>query len=81
MYIAIRGRYKVVCSFPQVVYDSSGLPAYLQQGEILTKVTFDFWLNLYDFFSHRSWYVNSNGQLVDVGRGSYIETKCLVSVD
>lgn len=63
-------------SAQQVVYDVWGRTKIIEGKHILEKVTDTFM----DRIHRRSWYVLDGELLVDVGRGSYIETRLLNEV-
>lgn len=70
------GKYYVFDSAQQVVYDAWGRPRIIEGKHILEKITDTFMDRIY----RHSWYVLDGKLLVDVGRGSYIETRCLQEV-
>ena len=70
------GKYYVFDSAEQVVYDAWGRPRTIEGKHFLEKITD----TLMDRIYRRSWYVLDGKLLVDVGRGSYIETRCLQEV-
>lgn len=70
------GKYYVFDSAWQVIYDAWGRPRIIEGKHILEKVTD----TLMDRIRGRSWYVLDGELLVDVGRGSYIESRLLREV-
>lgn len=70
------GKQYVFDSAWEVVYDAWGRPRIIKGKHTLEKVTD----TLMDRIRRRSWYVLDGELLVDVGRGSYIETRCLQEV-
>lgn len=70
------GKQYVFDSASQVVYDAWGRPRIIKGKHFLEKVSD----TLMDRIYRRSWYVLDGWLLVDVGRGSYIETRCLQEV-
>lgn len=70
------GKYYVFDSAQQVVYDVWGRPIIIEGKHILKKIKD----TLMDRIYGRSWYVLDGKLLVDVGRGSYIESRCLQEV-
>ena len=71
------GEYYVFDSASQVVYDAWSRPRIIRGKHTLEKVTD----TLMDWILGRSWYVLDGKLLVDVVRGSYIETRCLQKVE
>ena len=71
------GKQYVFDSAWQVVYDAWGRPRIIEGKHILEKVTDTFM----DRICRRSWYVLDGDLLVDIGRGSYIESRLLKEVD
>lgn len=70
------GKYYVFDSAWEVVYDAWGRPRIIEGKHILEKVTD----TLMDRIFRCSWYVLDGKLLVDIGRGSYIETRLLREV-
>ena len=70
------GKYYVFDSAWQVVYDAWGRPRIIEGKHILEKVKD----TLMDRILRRSWYILDGELLVDVGRGSYIESRLLREV-
>lgn len=71
------GKRYVFDSAWQVVYDAFGKRKIIEGKHILEKVPD----TLMDRIHRRSWYVLDGQWLVDIGRGSYIETRCLQEVE
>lgn len=71
------GKYYVFDSAWETVYDAWGRPRIIEGKHILEKVTD----TLMDRILRRSWYVLDGELLVDVGRGSYIESRLLKEVE
>ena len=70
------GKQYVFDSAWQGVYDAWGRPRIIEGKHTLEKITD----TLMDRIRGRSWYVLDGDLLVDIGRGSYIETRCLQEV-
>lgn len=60
-------------SASQTVWDVWGRPIEIQGKHIFTKVKDTFM----DILHGRSWYLLDGSWLVDVGRGGYVEVRCL----
>ena len=71
------GKYYVFDSAWEVVYDAWGRPRIIEGKHTLEKVKD----TLMDRIRRRSWYILDGELLVDIGRGSYIESRCLQEVE